>query len=72
MFRDSAVWFWSTLLRLVADWVRLNEKGEQWGLQHTLLDKVLEMSSRVGGMNLISMLSLALFLLIPTSLVGRV
>ena len=38
----------SALVRFVTDWVRLNEKGEQRRLQHTLLDKILDTSSRLG------------------------
>ena len=78
MFCDSAVWVWSTLVRCVTDWVRLNEQREQRGLQHTLLDKILDASSRLGEFwgsvqhEPHQQVELGLVLLTPICLVARV
>ena len=46
LVRDSEVWFWSTLSRLVHDWRRLTD-ARQVGLRSMLLTKIVELTQRL-------------------------
>ena len=46
-FQDGAVWYWSTVSRLVGDWYRFRTKNAQMALQESLYLKVQELMLRL-------------------------